>query len=528
MRLAEELESLLDNGPQDSRYHIELSSVIREFDQDWGRSPGQIRTEVCNSEIKHPLINFFVGLSRWIEDRDYEDGAKPALEDLRAAIDLTIEEDWDKLFPTLVVQRINLLDDLNHEHELEAEVNLGLCFLKEKKESIPIGPVFDILDAISDNLYSISGTPTVEALTNYIENHAQKAISAADYRNYRLLWRRSLEIRKSEGLDVDPAIEAILKSYNDEIVSLKSDEKHSNRATIAKEAIIECNDWVDEAQRVEWEREFIDGNKKRIEQMGEITHEPSEEDIEELDDALEGFIEQFQEHKENRHVLFAIKWLLNHRMFVPDIERAREISESGIMSIVQKRTITKAGESYAQGEGPLDLPPNYGVMVQYTQNIRQTIYHRLQNRGLLKEGDLFILFNRRRVLSADTHAYLTDFVIHLFEHNHSAAIHIGMSQLEAVIRELAADNGKSILSRDEETGELGRRSLGSLLYQIEGEVSESWITYLRYRYTNASGQNVRNKIAHGYFPYTNANWGMSITLLFDILQNFLEFETAYE
>jgi hypothetical protein len=166
-------------------------------------------------------------------------------------------------------------------------------------------------------------------------------------------------------------------------------------------------------------------------------------------------------------------------------------------------------------------------MVQFVQNIRQTVYYRLQNRGLIKQGDLFVLINRREVLSADTHAYLTDFVIHLFEHDHSAAIHIGMSQLEAVIRTLAAENGKSILSRDEETGELGRRSMGSLLYQIEGEIDESWIAYLRYRYVDLGGQNIRNKIAHGYLPYRHAAWGMSVTLLFDILQNFLEFEEAY-
>jgi len=527
MRLAEELESLLEDGPQTSTFSIKLSSAIRELNQDWGRSPDQIRSEICDSEIEHPLINFVVGLSKWVEGQNYENGAKPALEDLRAAIDLTIEEDWDELFSDLVVQRIRLLDDLNHEHELKAEVDLALCFLKEKGESIPIGYIFDILDAISDNLYSISGTPTVEALTNYVENHAGKAIIAGDHKNHRDLWRRSLNIRKEEDLDEDTATEAIIKSYNGEIESLKSSESHSHRATVANEAIIECNDWVDEAQRVEWEREFIDGNKRSIEQMGEFTQEPSEEDIEELDGALEDFIGQFQEYKENRHALYAIKWLLNHPIFVPDIERAREISEGSIMSIVQRRTVTEAGESYDQGEGPLDLPPTYGAMVQFTQNIRQTIYYRLQNRGLLREADLFVLFNRRGILSADTHAYLTDFVIHLFEQNHSAAVHIGMSQLEAVIRELVVDNQRSILSIDEETGELGRRSLGSLLYQIEGEVSESWITYLRYRYTSPSGQNVRNKIAHGYFPYANATWGMSITLLFDILQNFLEFERAY-
>lgn len=462
-----------------------------------------------------------------MENCDYHGGAEPALEDLREALDLVIEEEWYDLFPILIVQRIELLSDLNHRNELEAEVNLGLCFLIEEEGSIAIGPVFDILTAITDNLNSISGTPTVEVLIGYLRDHAEKAITAGDYRNHRKLWRRNLEVREGEDLERESAIDAIIKSYNDEIMSLKSSEEHSIRATVAKEAIIECDEWVDQVQRVEWEREFIDGNKMSIEQMAEIMHEPSEEEIEELDDELEGFIERFREQKEERHAIFAIKWLLNQSIFVPDVEEARKISEGSIMDHFQQRTISQAGESYSQDEGAGDLPQSYRVMVQFTQNLRQTVYYRLQNRGLLKEGDLFILFNRRDVLSADTHAYLTDFIIHLFEHNHSAAIHLGMTQLEAVIRALAADNGKSVLSRDEETGELRRRSLGSLLYQIEGEVNESWVTYLQYRYGDLSGQNVRNKIAHGYLPYSYAKWGMSIILLFDILQNFLEFEEAY-
>ncbi|AUV81091.1 hypothetical protein C2R22_04975 [Salinigranum rubrum] len=528
MRLTEELESLIENGPQSSRFDIELSSVLRELRQDWGRSPEQIRVEICESETEHPLVSFLVGLSRWIEDREYHHGAEPALDDLREAIDTVIEEDWSSLFPILVIQRIDLLSDLNHESELKAEVKLALFFLVENKESIAIDSVFRILETIAANLNSVSGTPTIGILIDYLEAHAERAITAEDYRNHRKLWRQNLEVRDSEGLDTGPAIAAIIKSYNDELESLKTNEKHSIRATIAKEAITECNEWIDESQRVEWEQEFIEGNKLSIEQMAEITHEPSEEDISELDDAVEGLVKKFRDWKNERNAIFAIKWLLNHNIFAPDIEVARDISEGSIMGFVQRITVSQAGESYSQDESTIeDLPHSYGAMVQFIQSIRQSVYYRLQNRGLLTEGDLFVLFNTLDVLSADTHAYITDFVIHLFEHNHSAAVHIGMTQLEAVIRTLAADSGKSVLSQNEETGELKRRSMAGVLYQVEEELSESWVTYLRYRYGELSGQNLRNQIAHGYLPYPQASWGMSITLLFDILQTFLEFEKAY-
>lgn len=528
MRLVEELHSILESGEENSRFDIELSSSIRELKNDWGRSPTQLREEIQECDFEHPLIEFLVGLSRWIEDDDYSSGAKLALKNLRDAIDVAISEEWDGLLPTLIVERIALLSDLNHTDDLKAEIHLGILLLYETEDLLPVGHVFGILNEIEQNIKTISGTTAIDQLTQYIERQAEKAGEAGDYRTCRNFWRMNLRVRDDEGMDKEIPKNAIIKSYADEIIKLKSADEHSLRANCAKEAIVECDEWIGEEQRVTWERNFIDGNKKSIEQMAEVVHEPSEEEIEEMDQGLEDFIESFREHKERRNTIFALKWFLNHDMFVPDIEQTQKVAEGGIMNIVQRRTITEAGESYSQEDGTTELPPSYGAMVQFIQKIRQTIYYRLQNRGLIKQGDLFVLINRRKVLSADTHAYLTDFVIYLFEHNHSAAIHLGMTQLEAVIRELAAENGKSILSRDEETGELGRRSFGSLLYQIEGEVDESWIAYLRYRYVDLGGQNVRNKIAHGYLPYRHAAWGMSIILLFDILQNFIEFERAYD
>jgi len=527
MHLLEELQTLLENGPENSRFDTCLSSSMRELKQDWGRSPKQLREEILEDDFEHPLINFVIGLSRWIENNNYPDGAKPALENLREAIDLAISEGWHNLLPLLIVERTALLSNLNHTDELRAEIYLGLLLLKENENSIPIGHVFNILDEIEQNLGAISGTSTVDPLIQYIENQAEKARKESDYRTCRKLWRISLRVRGDENKNKEIPKTAIINSYNDEISELKSENENSLRANCAKEAISECDAWIQEQERVTWEREFIEGNKKSIEQMAEFVHEPSEEEIEELNQGLEKLVEGFREQKEQRHAVFAIKWLLNHDILIPDLKRARMISEGGIVDLFQRRTVTEAGESYSQEEGT-ELPQSYGVMLQFVQNIRQSVYYRLQNRGLINQGDLFILINRREVISTDTQAYLTDFVIHLFEHNHSAAIHLGMSQLEAVIRALAAENGKSIMSRDEETGELGRRPLSSLLYQVEGEIDESWIAYLRYRYVDLGGQNIRNKIAHGYLPYRHAAWGMSVIILFDILENFLEFDRGYD
>lgn len=528
MRLGDELDSLLELGPSESRFSVELSGILRELRNDWGRSPSEIHGEIIELDRDHPLLNFVVGLSRWEEYEDYENGAEPALESLEESVRIALNEDWKGIAPTVLVERIRLLSQLNHTDDLDGAINDGVDFLIDKEEAIPIGPVFDILDIIIENLNSIQGASTIDNLLQYLDSHAEKAMQANDFSNYRRLWRRNLQIRtETEGLEAQPARDEIINSYAQQISFHKYQNQHSQRATFAHEAIVECIEWIDEEQRVEWEQEFVNGNRQSIEQMAEVAHEPSEEEITELNDQLEGLIDGFNEQKDETHAIDAILWLINHDVFKPRIETAREISAGSITNIIQTRTITQEGVSYSQDEASEGRPQSYGAMVQMTQNIRQAVYHRLQNRELIDQGDFFILFNGRDELSADNLAYLTDFIINLFDHNYPAAVHIGMAQLEAVIRQLMEDHGQSILQLDSESGELKRRSLSGLLYQIADDIDEDWLAYMRYWYTDLSGQNIRNMIAHGYLPYSKANWGMAIIIIFDILHCFLEFDVAY-
>lgn len=528
MHLGDELESLLKHGPTESRFSTVFNGVLRELRGEWGRSPSEIREEIHELDRDHPLLNFVVGLSRWEENEDYEGGAEFAIESLRESVELALDQNWERIAPKVINERIKLLGQLNHTEELQDATSEAVDFLIDKEGSIPIGPILDILDVIIENLDSIQERNTIETIIQYIELQADRAVRANGYNNYRHLWRRNLQIRRdTDDLDVEPAREAIIDSYNKQIEFHKDRDQHSHRATFAHEAIIECIEWIDNPQRVEWEQEYLDGNRKSIDQMAEFVHEPSEEDLSEIDEAIEGIIDGFQERKSESHAVDAILWLINHDIFRPSIETAREISAGSITNIIQTRTITQEGESYSQDEASGDRPQSYGGMVQMTQNIRQSVYYRLQNRDLINEGDFFLLFNGRNELSSDNLAYLTDFIIYLFDQNPIAATHIGMPQLEAVLRKLMAHNDKSTLQLDSETGELKRRSLSGLLYQIDDDINEDWMAYMKYWYADLSGQNVRNKIAHGHLPYRNAQWGMSIIILFDILHTFYEFDVAY-
>ncbi|WP_144262405.1 DUF4209 domain-containing protein [Haloglomus irregulare] len=524
MRLVKELESLLKVGPHDSTFRYQFSTVLREMRQEWGRSPNEIRDEIVETDCDHPFLTAVVGLSRWIEDETYRDGAELALTKLEGGFEIADREGWPQLAATLLEEWLQLLVQLQHDEALEATVEESITFLRRADE-LAIGPTFDILDLIIEHPEAIPAA-VVDNLLIFLEEQADEAREKRDYDTCRKYWRYYLGICRPTDRAVEAAKDGIIESYHEQLEFLQGSQ-HAVRASVAHEAVQECVEWVDEATRAEWEQEHREANRASIDEMGEFSHQLPDEEIEELDNALESIIDQFEELKEERHAVFAIKWLINRDILVPDPEPVDRGPGVSFRDLVQSRTITSSGGSYSQDESGGDWSDLYSVAVQHSHKVVQDLVYRLVNRGLLHEGDFFILFNRRDALRADTIAFLTDFVIAFFENRGSAATHIGMAQLEAVIRSQMEEYGKSTLRLDPHTGELHPRSMTGLLGQLEGDVSESWITYMRYRYTDLSGQNVRNKIAHGHLRYHQAQWGMSCILLFDMLRGFLELERAY-
>jgi len=524
MRLVEELESLLEVGPHDSTFRYQFSTVLREMRQEWGRLPDEIRDEIAEIDCDHPLLTAVVGLSRWIEDETYRGGAELALTKLEEGFEIADQEGWPQLAATLLEEWLQLLVQLQHDETLEATVEEAIAFVRRADE-LAIGPTFDILDLIVEHPEAIP-VAVVDDLLTFLEEQADGAREERDHDTCRKYWRYYLGTCRATDRSVDAAKDGIIESYHKQLEFLQGGQ-HAVRASVAHEAIKECVEWVDEATRAEWEQEHREANRASIDEMGEFSYQPPDEAIEELDNALESIIAQFEELREERHTVFAIKWLVNHDLVVPDPEPVDRGPGVSFRDLVQSRTITSSGGSYSQDESGGDWSDLYSVAVQHSHKVLQDLVYRLVNRGLLHEGDFFILFNRRGELRADTLAFLTDFIIAFFEDRGPAATHIGMAQLEAVIRSQMEEYGKSTLRLDPDTGELHPRSMTGLLGQLEEDVAESWMTYMRYRYTDLSGQNVRNKIAHGHLRYRQAQWGMGCILLFDMLRSFLELERAY-
>ena len=525
MDLVEELENLTQGGGDASRFRMYFFMTIRHLrTENTLKTPNEIREEIEAYAFTHPFLTAIVGLSRWVESREYHDGARLALNKFTGAYAIAIDEGWNDLALLTLRERLRLCLETNDDHRFLKTTDETLFFLNWKDE-LSIGWQSDVLEILVDQKERLAEDQVTDLLS-YLENEARERLIDNQFRNSRIFWRLNLEVRKSIQLDLQIAQQGLIDSYEANIEELRGGQ-HIVRGTVAKEGLVECVDWLDEETRVKWEQEFLESNQMAIPEMGLIEHKPTREQAENLDQAIEGVVDGIQETRRDKSGPYAIKLLINLDFILPPGDSGSR-EEFSIMDLVQSQTMTSSGASFAQDESSGEWTSRYAAEAQFRNNIIQSLMMRLINRHILREGDFFLLFWQREELSGDNQLYLTDFIIDFFDNRGPQAVFIGMPQLESVLKKQMEKYGKSTLRVDKETGELYFRSLSNLLTELEGNASNDWLTYMRYFYTDLSGQSVRQKIAHGELQYSSAQWGMACIILIDLLRVILELETVYE
>ena len=139
------------------------------------------------------------------------------------------------------------------------------------------------------------------------------------------------------------------------------------------------------------------------------------------------------------------------------------------------------------------------------------------NQGLIKEHHFFRLLESIDGATVDDKAFLTDFIIAFFEDRHAEAVHLGMSRLEGVIKHQLEASGTAITASVR--GEDLPKTFAGLMNRLEGLLDEDYITFLRFRYHDATGEALRNRTAHGEIQYKEAHYDFSASLLVEIFRS---------
>lgn len=529
--LQESLARARKNPDEEHQLTIPLRNLISQA------THGNTTLEAVENHLgdpsETPLFNAVYHHAYWkLSDTDpYSKGAQPALQQYQDALQTAQDNDWPDVAAFCITQLITLYGELNHDDDLQQWIEEAISFLESEYDApdAHLGNIGRLLDAIQSHQYAAT-EPTLRDVVTYLHGRVKYAQQRNDYRNERDFLEDCIELKQYLGEDIGTEQATIADSFEAE-AKKKGQRSSMIRASVLSSAVDRCAEFVDEQRVAKWKRAVRDANRTAIEdEMSEVTHKPSDEEIEELEEAVESMVETYEQWVTEYDPASAFKLTLTQDAFIPDMEMSREIAQGSMISeIVTRSTISPEGDTVAIRNPRDDLdqrPANYSALAQHTEAILGSLLFRLTSRNILQEHHFYRLIEDAHWLSTDDKAFLTDLIVDFFSHRYAEALHIGVARLEGVISRTLEYNGVPVTSF--QAGESEQRTLGGLLREMNGTVDENLVSYLNYRYVDPAGMNLRNRVSHGQFRYRNADFHQTSISLFDIFRSISKIETAYD
>jgi len=245
--------------------------------------------------------------------------------------------------------------------------------------------------------------------------------------------------------------------------------------------------------------------------------------VEEAENNVDRIVEWFRSSSETNPNTYLLYCLLKSNGYFPDWETVKDIeSEAPITSILPREIISYEGdpieteESAMSDEDSERIPRSYKMQMQHFNRILVNALYRLVENRDITEANFAHLLTATGRLSPDDQLFLMDLISAVFEQRYSEAVHLGMSRMESVATSLLEATGQSVTSVD--GTDIQQAGLGGLLRTVEEEYSREVGYYLRVKYAEKAGENLRNRTNHGQLLYGECNFMTAMLLLFDIFQ----------
>jgi len=234
-------------------------------------------------------------------------------------------------------------------------------------------------------------------------------------------------------------------------------------------------------------------------------------------------VEWFQSSSETEPSTYVLYCLLKSDGYFPNWETVEDIeSEAPLTSVLPREIISYDGDPIETEGSPISekdverIPSSYKMQMQHFNRILvNSLYRLVESHDISEESFLHLLSITDR-LSPDDQLFLMDLISAVFEQRYSEAIHLGMSRLESVATTLLEATGQSVTSVD--GTDIQQAGLGGLLRTVEEEYSREVGYYLRVKYAEKAGENLRNRTNHGQLLYGECNFMTAMLLLFDTFQ----------
>lgn len=518
------LERALEQARGGSDHHLtgRVRMILTAIEEDRDGVDAMIEDELEDLEGEHPLIDAIKPLKLWIEEQEYYDGAEPAIEHLDAAFQAAREDGWQDVavFSSERLLRLRLSVGRDADPTFEEIVE----FLESDfdGEDVHLGNFHSLIDLTIEHS-DLMDESLLERCIELCKERREIQEDQGKYRAERDTIEQLIGLKQAIGEDIEDEEERLIGAFQDEI-----DRRPSSQGTgaILKEAITRCNRFLDEDKEREWKRELREVNRTAVqEEFAEISppDDVAEEAAEEAEENIERIQDWFRSAAESDSSTYALYCLLKSGGYFPNWEMIEEIeSDTPLSSILPRVTINQEGDPIETEGSPLhdedaeQIPSSYKMQMRHLNQILVSALYRLTENGDISETNFISLLSYTDRLSPDDQLFLMDLITAVFEERYPEAIHLGMSRVESVTSTLLEETGAAVTSVD--GTDIQQAGLGGLLRTVEDEYSENTGYYLRVKYAEKSGGNLRNRTNHGQLLYNECHFMTAMLLLFDIFQ----------
>jgi hypothetical protein len=517
IRLEKQIERAThDPKEQESKLVVVVGRIVgwlRNGSADWAPNQDEILERLSDLADSYKIAQALERLGQWEVNREYNDGAAEALPLLREVAEEALNDGWPNFGLYAYTLAGELARELGSDDELESITDILYPQFVDHWAVLSPNTRGQILDATGYLLSGLNQDNQSDIVNNLDE------ISVAAHEDYEFSFERRI-LDKIESLNyIGEASESEIQDRL--VLSFEQQLDVQNRtgsheAHVLQEALSRCAEFLSFAQQNEWKSALRRAHRDSIDDMAEYTHEPSDAEIDELDESLEQILRQAEQIADQTHSVHALYYLLARPEFLPSATRDWD-GERGvpITDIFSRLNLTGEGDAIPERDDS-NRHSQYGISTQFRDNILTTLIGRALERRIITEGSLYLYLWSIDGISVDDIAYLTDMIISHFDGRYADSIHMGVARLEGVIASMLQNEGIETASlRD---GYLTPTPLPGLLNILERlGVDLDLIEYLRYKYADTSGMQIRNKVAHGRAGYQWAAWNISLVLLFDIV-----------
>jgi hypothetical protein len=530
--VAEALERARESPTEDLHFRSALRTLCSQI-EDESLNELYYNIELLDSTAaKHPLLEALRGYRCWVNNRDYEEGAKPALENYEGGIEQALDDDWFNVSTWAIAEYIELADEVNHDSRVQDVTEQAIDLLESEYTGLEAheGNAGRVLDAITHVNIQPIDSEVLDRIIEFCWTRAEYTNKKNNHRAERKYLRRIARIKRQRDESTESVQDAIIESYEDEI-EFQRTRGHLVTATTIEDAINECSDFASEERLNRWRLEKREENRSGMEEeMTQVTREVPDTVAENFEQIADGLVESFEEATSETRPEIAFLELIQQPVFLPNLEDSEteqpqqpegdidvDFPTATVADIFPREILLHEGDSVPEEVSNIDVPQSYSIEARLSSGLLARVLYRILNRGLIREWHFYTLLEMIDGATVDDKAFLTDFIVATFEDRHPEAIHLGMARLEGVIKHQLESSGIAV------TGDIDgidrAKTLGGLLNRLEEVLDERYVTYLKFRYHDVGGEALRNRIAHGNLRYREAHFDKSASLLVEVFRS---------